>query len=84
MKSFNVDIAAIHGLDGDIRSTWTYKNGTFWLQELLPGSMPGARIFSYGYPSETFFSRLVAGIRDFAVYLLNAIEDCFEKMRVVV
>lgn len=37
--------------------------------------MPGARIFSYGYPSETFFSRSVAGIRDFAVYLLNAIEN---------
>lgn len=75
MKSFNVDIVAIHGLDGDIRSTWTHKNGTFWLKDLLLGSMPGARVFSYGYPSETFFSRSVAGIRDFAVYLLNAIED---------
>lgn len=73
--SFNVDIVAIHGLGGDIHSTWTHKNGTFWLQDLLPVSMPGARIFSYGYPSDTFLSRSVAGIRDFAVYLLNAIED---------
>ena len=74
-KSFNVDIVAIHGLGGDIRSTWTHKNGTFWLQDLLPPSMPGARVFSFGYPSDTFLSPSVAGIRDFAVSLLNAIDN---------
>jgi hypothetical protein len=69
-ESYNVDIIAIHGLDGDAKKTWTHDNGTFWLRDLLPEAMPGARIFSYGYPSEVFFTRSVAGIRDFAMQLL--------------
>lgn len=73
-KPFNIDIVAIHGLGGDIRETWTHKDGTFWLQDLLPRSLPGARVFSYGYPSDIFLSRSVADIRDISINLLNALE----------
>src|SRR5450432_1070465 len=55
-KFNGIDIVAIHGLNGDVRRTWTHKNGTFWLQDLLPHAMPGARIFTYSYPSPVLFS----------------------------
>ncbi|KAF2836483.1 hypothetical protein M501DRAFT_920690, partial [Patellaria atrata CBS 101060] len=70
-KIYTVDIVAIHGLNGDSHKTWTHPNGMFWLQDLLPQTLPGAAIFSYGYPSEVFFSRSVATIEDFALHLLN-------------
>ncbi|KAF2816084.1 uncharacterized protein BDZ99DRAFT_128242 [Mytilinidion resinicola] len=69
----SVDIVAIHGLGGDLRNTWTHKNGTLWLRDLLPQSIPGARIYTYGYPSKVFLNRSVAGIRDFSTHLLNAL-----------
>lgn len=70
-----LDIVAIHGLNGDFGSTWTHSNGTFWLRDLLPQAMPGCRVFSYGYPSQIAFSRSVASIRDYALSLLNWIEQ---------
>jgi hypothetical protein len=73
--AFDVDIVAIHGLNGDIQNTWTHKRGTFWLQDLLPVSMPGARVFSYGYPSDIVLSRSVARIGDFAIHLLNELKS---------
>lgn len=72
-ESYNVDIVAIHGLDGDVERTWTHGNGTFWLEQLLPLAIPGARIYSYGYPSQLFFNRSVAGIRDYAIQFLNSL-----------
>jgi hypothetical protein len=72
---YNIDIVAIHGLNGDAERTWTHENGTFWLRDLLPMALPGARIFSYGYPSQLFFNRSVAGIRDFAMQLLQWLAD---------
>ncbi|EKG09964.1 hypothetical protein MPH_12926 [Macrophomina phaseolina MS6] len=77
---YNIDIVAIHGLGGDLRETWTHKNGTLWLRDLLPRSMPGARIYTYGYPSKIFFNRSVAGIRDFATHLLDALS--FEMRKI--
>ena len=70
---YDVDIVAIHGLCGDAHKSWTHENGTNWLRDLLPQAIPGARIFSYGYPSQLFFSRSVAGIRDYAVQLLSSL-----------
>lgn len=69
----SVDLVAIHGLGGDLRDTWTHKNGTLWLRDLLPKSMPGARVYTYGYPSKVFLNRSVAGIREFSTYLLDAL-----------
>ena len=68
------DVVFVHGLNGHWSRTWTYeKNGTCWPRDLLPGTLPGARIFSYGYPSEIFASKSVAGVRDFAKDLLSDI-----------
>ena len=71
VQPYGVDIVAIHGLNGDARRTWTHSNGTLWLQDLLPQKLPGARVFSYGYPSDIAFSRSAAGIRDYASLLLE-------------
>ncbi|KAI9693536.1 MAG: hypothetical protein M1820_009188 [Bogoriella megaspora] len=68
---FEVDIVAIHGLGGNNRLTWTDpSSGKLWLQDFLPSSLPGARVFSYGYPSEIAFGKSVAGVRHFALNLL--------------
>ncbi|KAF2454898.1 hypothetical protein BDY21DRAFT_325395 [Lineolata rhizophorae] len=74
-EPYAIDIVAIHGLGGDLRNTWRHKNGTLWLQDLLPSAMPGARIYTYGYPSKIFLNRSVAGVRDFAIHLLNALRS---------
>ena len=70
---FPLDIIFVHGLNGDSRSTWTHKNGTFWPCDLLPNYMPGSRIYSYGYDSKIFFSPSDAEYRDFALDLMEAV-----------
>lgn len=79
VKQYNVDIVAIHGLNGDVRRTWTHENGAFWLEDFLPNSMPGSRVFSYGYPSEVLFSKSIGGIRHYAQHLLASLEDVRES-----
>lgn len=49
----DVDIVAVHGLDGHWKSSWTADNGVFWLRDLLPLELPRARIFSFGHNSRT-------------------------------
>lgn len=77
--SYCVDIVAVHGLGGDFYTTWAWpgdksrKQDVFWLSQLLPRDLPGARVFSFGYASELVFSRSVAGIRDYARQLLQAL-----------
>lgn len=61
-----MDIIAIHGLNGNAYSTWRHKNGTLWLRDLLPNDLPGARIFTYGYPAEVLFSKSVGDIIDYS------------------
>ncbi|CAO2658177.1 Nn.00g074370.m01.CDS01 [Neocucurbitaria sp. VM-36] len=70
-----VDIVAIHGLNGDAYSTWEHENGTLWLRDLLPSALPGSRVFTYGYPSQLFFSRSVASLRDYSQRLLSSLID---------
>ncbi|KAK5409867.1 hypothetical protein LTR06_006333 [Exophiala xenobiotica] len=48
----DVDIVAVHGLNGDARGTWTSKSTpTSWLShpDFLPKYLPRARILSWGY-----------------------------------
>jgi hypothetical protein len=68
-----VDIVAIHGLNGDAYSTWEHHNGTMWLRDLLPSALPGSRIFTFGYPAELFWSKSVAGLRDYSHSLLSSL-----------
>lgn len=47
-----VDIVAVHGLNGDAFSTWTSDAGDIcWLnnQNLLPKYLPAARVLTWGY-----------------------------------
>lgn len=75
-ESFGVDIIAIHGLNGDPYKTWTDRETQcLWLRDLLPDDVPGARIFTYGYPSHVLCSTSTAGVSDFAGTLLAHIES---------
>ncbi|KAF8529512.1 hypothetical protein BU17DRAFT_60309 [Hysterangium stoloniferum] len=49
----NIDIVAIHGLDGHREQSWTAENGILWLKDLLPQRLPHARITTYGYDTST-------------------------------
>ncbi|KAF8524260.1 hypothetical protein BU17DRAFT_6911, partial [Hysterangium stoloniferum] len=46
-------IVAIHGLDGHREESFTASNGISWLRDLLPPSIPNARILTYGYDAST-------------------------------
>lgn len=73
---YAADIVFVHGLNGHWTKTWTHANGTFWPKDLLPHALPGACIYSYGYPSQIFANKSVAGIRDFAKHLLGDLSVC--------
>ena len=70
---FDVDIVAIHGLNGDAYTTWEHENGTLWLRDLLPNSIPGSRIFTYGYPSQIFVGNSITRVRDYSLRLLSSL-----------
>jgi hypothetical protein len=70
------DIIAIHGINGEAWRTWEDKNtGKLWLRDFLPKSVPGSRIYSFGYASEVAFTRGRAKLKDFARSLLEGINS---------
>jgi hypothetical protein len=80
-----VDVVAIHGLNGDAYTTWQHENGLFWLRDLLPSTLPGSRVFTYGYPSELFWSNSMATLRDYSRNLLNSLTAVSEgKQRPII
>lgn len=65
--SYEVNIIAIHGLGGHAYDTWTdQKTKTFWLKDILPDDIPGARIFTYGFPSHGAWSGSLGTLSDYA------------------
>jgi hypothetical protein len=76
-EDVELDIVAVHGLGGDFCRTWTKKadahleHDVFWLSQLLPVDLPGARVYSFGYDSQPAFSKSVATIRAFSQQLLQ-------------
>lgn len=54
---------------------WKHDDGTVWLRDRLPQVLPGVRVFSYGYPSEIFFSSSTSDVRQYAIHLLNRLES---------
>ncbi|KAF2029167.1 hypothetical protein EK21DRAFT_68331 [Setomelanomma holmii] len=83
--AIGVDIVAIHGLNGDAYTTWQHENGTLWLRDLLPSNVPGSRVFTYGYPSELFWSSSVATLQDYSRNLLSSLTAILEgKQRSII
>ena len=70
-ETYLLDIVAIHGITGDAYDTWTHENGKFWLRDFVPKELPGARIFSFGYPAELFCSLGTGDLDSFARSLLE-------------
>jgi hypothetical protein len=68
-------IVAVHGLGGHWRHTWTGDSGKNWLRDFLPLQLQDAgitaRVLSYGYDSDTAFSKAVTDIDDVAGMLLD-------------
>ncbi|KAK5658169.1 hypothetical protein OQA88_2142 [Cercophora sp. LCS_1] len=76
-----IDIVAVHGLNGHCVRTWSRQNDpksknpiTFWLRDLLPEKMPGARILTFQYESKVLFNRSIGGLSDVAGQLLSKLQ----------
>ncbi|KAI9767152.1 MAG: hypothetical protein M1839_004625 [Geoglossum umbratile] len=80
---YPVDIVAIPGIGGDDYKTWTHSDGKFWLRDFLPGQLPGARVFTFSYPSEVAFALETGQLRDCARTLLvglNSVRQTAEEL----
>jgi hypothetical protein len=70
-----VSIVAVHGLGGHWKKTWTGENSKIWLRDFLPDQLVyagvKARVMSFGYNSDTAFSKAVTNIDDEAEMLLD-------------
>lgn len=69
-------IVFVHGLNpwnrkDHARSTWSHPNGTFWPADLLPRSVPRARILLFAYNSNVAFNVATGTIRSHATSLLE-------------
>ncbi|KAF4624556.1 hypothetical protein G7Y89_g13615 [Cudoniella acicularis] len=72
-ETYPVDIIALHGINGGAKKTWTHENGSLWLRDFVPSAFPGARIYTYAYNANVFFSLATGNIDTFA-------EDLLEEM----
>lgn len=72
-SDITVDIIAVHGITGDAYDTWT-EGEKLWLRDFLPKDLPGARIFSFGYPAEVCFSLSTGKLDSFARSLLEGLK----------
>jgi hypothetical protein len=82
-KNYEVDIIAVHGLNGDAFSTWRHQpDGTLWLRDLLPEFLPGCRVYTYGYPSK-IFSESSARVQEYARNLVVSLRDIREDSTIV-
>ncbi|CZT09569.1 uncharacterized protein RCO7_03690 [Rhynchosporium graminicola] len=79
IRQYPIDIVAIHGIRGGNYSTWTDKSNKespyFWLQDSLPKEFPGARIYSFGYLADVFFTKNTGDFETFADDLLDQINN---------
>lgn len=73
LPTCHLDVVAIHGLNGNAYTTWTNKHNKLWLQDLLPASLPGARVYTFGYDSK-IFSQSNSDIGDYARRLLSELD----------
>ncbi len=83
-ETYSLDIVAVHGITGDALKSWTHDNGKLWLRDFLPKDLPGARVFSYGYPAAVFFTRSTGDIESFARSLLERLTNERRELKVVI
>ncbi|KAI1389255.1 uncharacterized protein F4822DRAFT_442625 [Hypoxylon trugodes] len=71
----DIDICAIHGLNGNAFDTWAAENGHMWLRDFLPQHtrFKNSRIMTFGYSSLLRDSRNGAALAEWAHSLLQSI-----------
>ncbi|KAJ5371991.1 Cytochrome P450 [Penicillium concentricum] len=53
-QPIDIDIVAVHGLQGDARRTWTHEaSKVCWPSDLIPNYIKNARVLSWGYTANT-------------------------------
>ncbi|KAE8373282.1 hypothetical protein BDV26DRAFT_297061 [Aspergillus bertholletiae] len=75
LRTPQAHVVAVHELEGNWETTWTDNTGNaMWLRDFLAAQLPSARIMSYGYNANTFFSASIADIDDVASSLLDYLD----------
>ncbi|KAI0100891.1 Alpha/Beta hydrolase protein [Nemania sp. FL0031] len=74
LNSPNMDVVAIHGLNGHYMDTWKEKSGVMWLRDLLPEKLPNARIMTFKYDASVT-SMSTSSVRDIANNLMQSLFD---------
>lgn len=71
-----LDVVLLHGLDGDFRSTWTYKeSGIFW-PEWLSVNLPDVAVWSVDYDAwSTHWRGQSMPMQDRAINLIELLES---------
>ncbi|KAH8796956.1 hypothetical protein F5882DRAFT_476629 [Hyaloscypha sp. PMI_1271] len=87
----DLDICAVHGLDGNAFDTWVAKtNNKMWLRDILPTSKPfdKARIMTFGYSSQLSDRADLSGVSEWAHHLLTSMSSVRqtpdEKLRPII
>ncbi|KAK4206997.1 hypothetical protein QBC37DRAFT_104982 [Rhypophila decipiens] len=81
-ENADLDIVAIHGLQGDAIQSWTHERTKFmWLTDYLPEQFPKARIFTYAYNSGVWFNGSTKTIEQESVNLLTYLDHKVEQDR---
>lgn len=71
-----VDVVAITGLGGHAMGSFRSTDGGFlWLRDVLPKTLPEARILTYGYDTALVKNKSKESIRDLAKVFLDALSD---------
>jgi surfactin synthase thioesterase subunit len=69
-----VDVVAITGLGGHAMGSFRSTDGSFlWLRDVLPKTLPEARILTYGYDTALLKNKSKESIRDLAKVFLDAL-----------
>ncbi|KAH8688222.1 hypothetical protein BGZ61DRAFT_391426, partial [Ilyonectria robusta] len=70
----DLDICAVHGLDGHAFDTWMAKT-KMWLRDYLPHEFPKSRIMTFGYNSNLMDGKSINhGLKDFADSLIDGLK----------